>query len=165
MPTCQRLPYQCFDLSENALEELSRSARVEHTASQSFKVHAKTQRGPEDGGYLYLYFFILPPDYHVMMPKDSGASLDNSGDDAFRLPEQSKTGQRSTLSSVDNGWAKTASMSLPKTLSLPSTTQVVPSAFWACVVGLVRSQRACFSDLHISARSQRGCCRQQYHLL
>lgn len=83
-----------------------------------------------------MHSFILLPHYLVTIPRDSGASLDIDGDDAFKL-EQSKTVQKSTLSSVDNGWAKTASILPAKTLFLLSTAQAVPAAFWACVVGLV----------------------------
>lgn len=102
-PTCKRLLYQHSDLCETAVEELCRSVRVEYATSQSFKIHAEAMRPRRWRIPIYLHPFILLPDCLVMILKDSGASLDIDGDDAFQLIEQSKTSQTSTLSSANNG--------------------------------------------------------------
>ena len=58
-------------------------------------------------------------------------------DDSVELLEQSKTGQTSSLESLNNDWTSTSSTLPARTLPLRSTIHIIRSAFWKGLVTVV----------------------------
>ena len=133
--------HKCIKRGRAALQ------RMEYSASQSFKILAKATRPSEPKLWkMFLHSFILHPEIR--------APASTMTDDSVKLLEQSKQGQRPTLSSVDKAWTKTASTLPPNSLSPSSTTQPLCSLHRRCRSCFdCWSQRACFIDLRILARS------------